>query len=61
MYVCICKAVTESTLDDVLAAGADDLEAIADRCGAGTRCGTCVPLLRELLAGRSAHLSHCAA
>lgn len=60
MYICLCEAVTESALDDVLAAGADDLRAIGERCGAGTACGSCIPVLQELLVTRSSR-RHCAA
>ncbi len=50
MYVCLCRAVTESEVRAVVAEGAADAEQVADRCGAGTGCGGCRSALRKLLA-----------
>ena len=50
MYVCSCKAVTDRTVNAAMAAGARDVEKIADLCGAGSRCGGCWPELERLLA-----------
>jgi len=50
MYVCSCRAVTDRTVQAAVAAGAHDVEEIADRCGAGSRCGGCWPELERLLA-----------
>jgi bacterioferritin-associated ferredoxin len=41
VYVCICFAVSESELADVIAAGARTEEAVGDTCGAGAGCGNC--------------------
>jgi bacterioferritin-associated ferredoxin len=49
MFVCICQAVTEGDLYDAIEAGAQDLDELADRCGAGASCGGCVPVLEHLL------------
>lgn len=49
MYVCHCRAVTDCAIRASIAAGADDLCALAQRCGAGSRCGGCHMALRELL------------
>ena len=50
MYVCSCRAVTDRTVDAAIASGADTVEEIARRCGAGARCGGCWPELERLLA-----------
>ncbi|HEX2040598.1 MAG TPA: (2Fe-2S)-binding protein [Acidimicrobiales bacterium] len=50
MYVCACKAVTDRTVRAALAAGAHSVEDVTRRCGAGSECGGCLPLLQELLA-----------
>ena len=50
MIACSCKAVREETVRIVVAAGARSVEEIGQRCGAGTVCGGCHPLLEEVLA-----------
>ncbi len=50
MYVCHCRAVTETTIRAAIEAGARSWADLARRCGAGSRCGGCSPLLRQLLA-----------
>jgi bacterioferritin-associated ferredoxin len=49
MYVCSCRAVTDRTVKAAIASGATTIDAIAERCGAGGRCGGCWPALAELL------------
>jgi bacterioferritin-associated ferredoxin len=49
VYVCICHAVTRTQLDDVVASGATSVDAVGERCGAGTGCGTCVERLACLI------------
>ena len=51
MVVCHCKAVNDTRIRAEIAAGAMDAETLADRCGAGSKCGGCyetvVSILRE--------------
>ena len=42
MYACICLAVTTQEVADVVRAGAATEDAIAQACGAGTGCGSCL-------------------
>ena len=49
MFVCSCQAVTDRTIRATITAGARTIEDVADRCGAGARCGGCWPARRELL------------
>ncbi len=49
MYVCICFAVTESRLADVIADGARSEEEVGDSCGAGTGCGNCLDRICDRL------------
>ena len=49
MLICHCRAVNDRVIRDTIAAGARRPEDIALRCGAGSRCGGCLPALRELL------------
>jgi bacterioferritin-associated ferredoxin len=50
MFVCHCRAVTDGEIREVITAGACDLEEVGRRCGAGVTCGSCCPLIQELLA-----------
>ena len=49
MYVCLCRGINTHTVCSTVAAGARSLEDLAATCGAGTRCGGCLPSLRRLL------------
>jgi bacterioferritin-associated ferredoxin len=49
VYVCSCKAVTDRTVVTTIEGGADTVEEVGLRCGAGTRCGGCWPTLDELI------------
>jgi bacterioferritin-associated ferredoxin len=49
VYVCICHAVTRTEFDAVVADGATSVDAVGERCGAGTGCGTCVERLSCLI------------
>jgi bacterioferritin-associated ferredoxin len=48
MFVCHCRAVTDSRILEAIAAGAEDEVDIARMCGAGSRCGSCHDELRRL-------------
>ena len=50
MYVCICKAVTDSEIRDAVVRGADSVEAIGQELQAGTRCGACTDCVFNLVA-----------
>ena len=49
MFVCSCQAVTDRTIRAAIASGARTIDDVAERCGAGARCGGCWPVLAELL------------
>jgi bacterioferritin-associated ferredoxin len=49
MLVCHCNAQSERTIRQCIEEGARDLCEVGMKCGAGTDCGGCLPLLRELL------------
>ncbi|HEX2074082.1 MAG TPA: (2Fe-2S)-binding protein [Geodermatophilus sp.] len=49
MYVCICFAVSESQLADVISDGARTEEEVGDACGAGTGCGNCLDRICDRL------------
>jgi bacterioferritin-associated ferredoxin len=50
VYVCICNRVRESEIRTAVRRGAADEETVAEACGAGTGCGTCLERIIELLA-----------
>jgi bacterioferritin-associated ferredoxin len=49
MYVCHCRAVTDRVIRAQIEQGARDEESLVRACGAGGRCGGCLPLMRRLL------------
>lgn len=49
MYVCGCRAVTDHEVHDAVRAGARSAAEVADRCGAGSRCGNCVDLVLAVI------------
>lgn len=49
MYLCLCRGVNDRKVRHAIARGARSIEEISDRCGAGTGCGGCWPLLEDLL------------
>ena len=52
MYICICRAVSSTTVREVIAEGARTVRQVADACGAGTDCGRCTAHVRALLEER---------
>jgi bacterioferritin-associated ferredoxin len=49
MVLCHCRAVSDHDVRAVIAGGAQTPTQIADRCGAGGDCGSCRPLVEDLL------------
>ena len=49
--VCNCTGVTRGRLEEALAAGCATVEELSARTGASTVCGSCRPLLAELIGG----------
>ena len=63
MVICHCRAVNDATIRATILAGATDASEVGRMCGAGGRCGGCVPALRALLEeieGRSCAAGTCA-
>jgi bacterioferritin-associated ferredoxin len=50
MYICLCRAVSSKTIQKAIAKGANTVEEVGLRCGAGTRCGRCRETIELLLA-----------
>jgi bacterioferritin-associated ferredoxin len=49
MYICVCNAVTESTIRQAVKDGARSLRDLSFRTGCSTQCGCCVGLAREVM------------
>lgn len=54
MLVCHCHRVNDADVEQVLVAGADGVRGVVRATRAGTGCGGCIPLLRQLCATRAA-------
>jgi bacterioferritin-associated ferredoxin len=54
VLVCHCHRVNDARVDQVLAAGAEGVPGVVRATRAGTGCGGCIPLLRELCASGAA-------
>jgi bacterioferritin-associated ferredoxin len=65
MYVCICRAVTERQIQDVVARGARSVRDLRDALGIVDECGRCAVCALECLQGAQAQAgctatAHCA-
>jgi bacterioferritin-associated ferredoxin len=49
MYVCICVRVRECEVRQAILGGARCEDSVGDACGAGTKCGTCVDRIEDLI------------
>jgi bacterioferritin-associated ferredoxin len=54
VLVCHCHRVNDSRVEQVLTAGADGVRGVVRATRAGSGCGACIPMLRELCASRAA-------
>jgi len=52
VFVCICRAVSSTTVRDAIAEGARTVKQVAEACGASQDCGRCVVHVRALLEER---------
>ncbi|RMH39697.1 MAG: (2Fe-2S)-binding protein [Deltaproteobacteria bacterium] len=50
MIVCLCKVVTDRAIERAVEAGARSVDDVARACGAGTGCGSCRPVVAEVVA-----------
>ncbi|MET0850745.1 MAG: (2Fe-2S)-binding protein [Candidatus Rokuibacteriota bacterium] len=49
MIICLCHGVCDRTIDRLVASGARSVDELAARCGAGSDCWACGPLLESLV------------
>lgn len=52
MYVCVCRAVTDSQVHQSIENGAATREEVTRACGAGGDCGACHAMIEELIEDR---------
>jgi bacterioferritin-associated ferredoxin len=50
VLVCHCHAINDRVIRAEILAGAIDADEVAERCGAGSRCGGCLPAIEALVA-----------
>jgi len=49
VFICICHRVRECELRSVVQLGARCEKSVADACGAGTGCGSCLDRICDLI------------
>lgn len=49
MYVCVCKAVTESQVRQAIKEGCCNRARLRRELGVGTVCGKCTPMVKRML------------
>ena len=49
MIVCSCHGITDREIRKHVSEGARTPRQVAEACGAGSRCGGCRPVVREIL------------
>lgn len=49
MLICHCRVVNETAVRAAIEAGARQPDDVARGCGAGSRCGGCIPALLALI------------
>jgi bacterioferritin-associated ferredoxin len=55
--VCRCIIVSEREVLRAIRSGARSVEAVGDRCEAGTGCGSCHAIIEHLLQGEAARVA----
>jgi len=54
MYVCICHGITDRAIRQAADDGVREVSELTMRTGAGSNCGSCLPLAAEILAAARA-------
>jgi bacterioferritin-associated ferredoxin len=49
MYICVCKAVTDKAIRNLVADGACSMRELKQCLGVGSQCGKCAPAAQDLL------------
>jgi len=57
MYVCICNALTDGQINEVIDGGERDALAVHPCLGCTTRCGKCLPTIADMMEARQQRAS----
>ena len=49
MYVCVCLAVTDTTVRESIENGCNSRQAVTRQCGAGGDCGACHGMIEDMI------------
>lgn len=49
MFVCLCRVVTDTQVEEAIENGADSVSDVGDACDAGTGCGACHEQIQEMI------------
>lgn len=49
MYVCVCKGLTKTQVEDKIGEGCCTLKMLVQETSAGKTCGSCIDSLKEIL------------
>lgn len=49
MYVCLCEAVSDKTIQKAIDSGCDTIKKIRDKTGAAKQCCKCVTDIQQML------------
>lgn len=52
MLLCHCRGVNDRVIECAISCGARTADDIAAACGAGARCGGCLPVIESMLQER---------
>jgi bacterioferritin-associated ferredoxin len=52
MFVCVCRAVTVTDVEQAIDGGATTREAVTQACSAGGDCGACHHAIEEMIEDR---------
>jgi bacterioferritin-associated ferredoxin len=53
MYVCVCKAVTHTKVEEAIDGGACTVAEVTRACGAGGDCGACRGMIEDMIDERT--------
>lgn len=59
MYVCLCNAITDRQIKEIVAAGASSLTDLQAQLGVATCCGCCADLASSYLSSRHDNITNC--
>ncbi|HAT41366.1 MAG TPA: (2Fe-2S)-binding protein [Rheinheimera sp.] len=57
MYICVCKAVSDKKIRQLVQEGATSMRELKQCLGVGSQCGKCIPAAQELLSDTLAQVA----